>query len=108
MLVVGGNLAQIHLKKIDKKAVALIVLAKLIIMPGLGLCLISRFNLSGLIGLFILMQLAVPPATSLSVIMRHYKKEDLLISQGIFFGHMISIISLPIFLSLYFSWVMIK
>lgn len=108
MFVVGGSLAPIHLKHIDKKAILLMVLAKLVILPLLGLWLITKFNLPQLIGLLIIMQLAVPPATSLSVIARHYKKEDLLISQGIFFGHIVSLVTLPLFLSLYFTLVMIK
>jgi len=108
MFVVGGSLAPIHLKHIDKKAILLMVLAKLVILPLLGLGLIMKFKLPELIGLLIIMQLAVPPATSLSVIARHYKKEDLLISQGIFFGHIVSLVTLPIFLSLYFTLVMIK
>ena len=108
MFVVGGSLAPIHLKHIDKKAILLMVLAKLVILPLLGLGLIMKFKLPELMGLLIIMQLAVPPATSLSVITRHYKKEDLLISQGIFFGHIVSLVTLPIFLSLYFTLVMIK
>jgi hypothetical protein len=108
MIVVGGSLASIHLRHIDKKAVFLIVLAKLIILPALGIWLIIKFRLPQLVGLLIIMELAVPPATSLSVILRHYKKEDLLISQGIFVGHIASLITLPIFLSLYFMLAMIK
>lgn len=108
MFVVGASLAPIHLKHIDKKAILLMVLAKLVILPVLGLGLIMKFKLPELMGLLIIMQLAVPPATSLSVITRHYKKEDLLISQGIFFGHIVSLVTLPIFLSLYFTLVMIK
>jgi predicted permease len=108
MFVVGGSLASIHLRHVDKKAVFFMVLAKLIILPVLGLWLIVKFKLPELIGLLIIMQLAVPPATSLSVITRHYKKEDLLISQGVFFGHLLSIITLPLFLSLYFMLIMIK
>jgi hypothetical protein len=108
MFVVGGSLASIHLRHIDKKAVFLIVLAKLIILPALGIWLIIKFRLPQLVGLLIIMELAVPPATSLSVILRHYKKEDLLISQGIFVGHIASLITLPIFLSLYFMLIMIK
>jgi len=103
MLVVGGNLAQIKLQsKINKKAILLIVLIKLIILPTLGLILVKNFKLAELLGLLIIMQLAMPPATSLSIILRHYKKEDLIISQGIFFGHILSLISIPLFLSLYF------
>jgi predicted permease len=59
-------------------------------------------------GLLVLMQLAMPPATSLSVITRHYKKEDLLISQGVFFGHIASVITIAIFLSLYFTLSVVK
>ncbi|OGX15495.1 MAG: hypothetical protein A2166_05025 [Omnitrophica WOR_2 bacterium RBG_13_41_10] len=107
MFVVGGNLAEIRLKQVDIKAVALVTIIKLI-LPLLGLVLMMKLKIDFLIGLLIMMQLAMPPATSLSVILRHYKKEDLLISQGIFFGHIISILLIPIFLSLYFSVVMIK
>jgi len=106
MLVVGGNLASIHLGHIDKKVMFLMILAKLIILPVLGLVLALKANF--LMGLLILVQLAVPPATSLSVITRHYKREDLLISQGIFIGHLASLITLPLFLSLYFTLSVIK
>ena len=108
MFVVGGNLADIHLARLDKKAIFLISLAKLIILPLLGLALIIRFKLPDLMGLLILMQLAMPPATSLSIIIRHYHKEDLLISQAVFFGHLLSLITIPLFLSLYFTLGMIK
>jgi len=108
MFVVGGNLAEIHLGHVDTKAIFLVILTKLIILPLLGLALIIKFGLPELMGLLILIQLAMPSATSLSVITRHYKKEDLLISQGIFFSHIAGILSIPIFLSLYFMRVMIK
>ncbi|PIP20430.1 MAG: hypothetical protein COX40_04785 [Candidatus Omnitrophica bacterium CG23_combo_of_CG06-09_8_20_14_all_40_11] len=108
MLVVGGNLASIQLGHIDKKAMSLMILAKLIILPVLGLWLVIKFKLPQLLGLLIIMQLAVPSATSLSLIIRHYKKEDLLISQGIFLSHIVSLVTLPLFLSLYFTLSMIK
>lgn len=108
MVVVGANLASIHLGRIDKKAMFLMILAKLIILPVLGLGLVMKFKFPELMGLLILMQLAMPPATSLSLITRHYKKEDLFISQGIFIGHIVSLISIPLFLSLYFTLVMLK
>jgi predicted permease len=108
MFVVGGSLAEIQLRHIDKNALFLVILAKLIILPLLGLILIMRFRFSELMGLLILMELAVPSATSLSLITRHYKKEDLLISQGMFFSHIFSLITIPLFLSLYFTLGMIK
>jgi len=108
MFVVGADLAKIKVGHFDKNSMFWLVLVKLVILPILGLWLVLKFRFPELIGLLILIQLAVPPATSLSVIIRHYKKEDLLISQGIFFGHILSIITIPVFLSLYFSRVMIK
>ncbi|MCM8792329.1 MAG: AEC family transporter [Candidatus Omnitrophica bacterium] len=108
IIVVGGSLAQLQINRFDKKAMLYLVLAKLILMPLLGLLLFIKFRLSELIGLLIILELAVPPATSLSLIVRHYQKDDLIISQGIFFGHIVSLITLPLFLSLYFTYFMIK
>jgi len=108
MFVVGGNLAVIHLRHVDKKAIFYVVLSKLIILPALGLLLIILFKVPELFAFLILMQLTMPPATSLSVVIRHYKQEDLYISQGIFFGHILSLITIPLFLSLYFAFTMLK
>lgn len=108
MFVVGGNIAAIHLEHIDKKAMMLVVLAKLIILPLVGLAVILWLKVPRLLGLLIMMQVAMPPATSLSVVIRHYKKEDILVSQGIFFGHVISLITIPVFLSLYFTLTSLK
>ena len=108
IIVVGGSLAAIKLKFINLKANALIILAKLIILPSIGLLLILKFKINPLIGLLILIELAVPSAVTLSAIVRTYKKEDILISQGIFFSHLASVITLPVFLSLYFMLAMIR
>jgi hypothetical protein len=108
MFVVGGNLAQISLQNIDRKSLFLVILTKMIILPLIGLAVIFTFNMPRLISLLILIQLAMPSATTLSVLVSHYKKEDLLISQGIFFSHIISIITIPLFLIIYFSRFMIQ
>jgi len=108
MFVVGGNLAQIKLGHIDIKAMSLMALAKMLILPALGFWLVLWLRLPELVGLLIVIELAMPPATLLSVIAKHYNREDLLISQGILLGHIISIVTIPLFLSLYFALVMIK
>lgn len=102
MLVVGGNLAQINLGRIHKRDITFLILAKLVILPALGLLLLLQLKVPELIALLVLIELAVPSATTLSVITRHYKKEDLLISQGIFSSHIVSLVTIPVFLSLYF------
>jgi predicted permease len=108
MLVVGGNLAQIRLSHINKKAISLLILAKMVIMPLIGLILIKIFRVPELVGLLILIQLAMPSAVTISVILRSHKKEDVLASQGIFLTHIASIITIPVFLLLYFGWAVLK
>lgn len=108
IFVVGASLAQIKLRHIDKKAMGLMILAKLIVLPAIGLLLAVFIKMPELIAMMILIQLAMPPATTLSVVTTTYKKEDLLISQGIFIGHIVSIITIPLFLSLYFMLSVIK
>ncbi|MCX5700083.1 MAG: AEC family transporter [Candidatus Omnitrophica bacterium] len=108
LLVVGANLAEICFKCIDKKIMSLLILAKMIILPAIGLGLILVFAVPKLIGLLILIQLAMPSAVTLSVILRNYKREDLLVSQGIFLTHLFSVLILPAFLILYFSRIVLK
>ena len=106
--VVGGNIAAIRCARSYNKAIALMSLVKLVILPGLGLWLVYQFKLPDLVGLLIIMQLAMPPATNLSVIVSQYKQEDCLISQGVFYGNILSILTIPLFLSLYFAVSMLK
>ena len=108
MFVVGGNIALVQLKSIDKTTVFFLLLGKLIILPALGIFVVLKLGLPYLLGFLIVMQLAMPSATSLSVIIRHYKKEDALISQGVFFSHIVSLVTIPLFLSLYLSLAVLK
>jgi hypothetical protein len=108
MLVVGGNLAQINLSQINKKVISLLILAKMAILPLIGIALVKIFKIPELIGLLIIIQLAMPSAVTLSVILRGYKKDDLLASQGIFITHLVGVVTIPVFLILYFSRFMIK
>jgi predicted permease len=108
MLVVGGNVALVQLKNIDKKTTSIFLLGKLIILPVLGILIVLKLALPPLLGFLIMMQLAMPSATSLSVIIRRFNKQDTLISQGIFFSHIIGLVTIPLFLSLYLSRIMLK
>ena len=100
MFVVGGSLGLIQIRRVQLKPLALVILAKLLILPLFGLLFIWRFSPPGLFSLLLMIQLSMPSATSLSIIVSHYKREDLLISQGILFTHLFSLISVPLFLSL--------
>ena len=108
MLVVGGNVALVQLKNIDREVTFIFLLGKLIILPLLGLVIVLKFALPHLLGFLIVMQLSMPSATSLSVIIRRFNKQDVLISQGVFFSHIIGLLTIPLFLSLYLFLVMLK
>lgn len=108
MFVLGASLAEIRIEHLHKKEILLMSLVKLIIMPAIGLLFLYHFKLPELVGLLIIMQLAMPPATLLSVITRHYEKNDLIISQGTLVGHIIGIVTIPVFLSIYFMISVIK
>lgn len=100
MFVVGANIGLIRAKRqLEKKAIFYTCLIKLVILPALALFIISKINLPSLIGLFIVMQCAVPSATTLSVIAHGYEKDTHLIDHGIFWTHLISLITLPFFLA---------
>jgi len=102
MIIIGGNLALIPIaREVNKKAVSGILLVKLIFLPLLAFLILSYFHISGYVGLLIILQTAVPCATSLSLITRHYRLEDRLTNQGIFFTHICSLVTIPIFLCLY-------
>ncbi len=100
MFVVGGSLGLIQIRRVRFKLVFLLILVKLLILPFLGLLFIWKFSPPRLFGLLFIIQLAMPSATSLSLIITYYKREDLLISQGVLFTHLFSLVSIPLFLSL--------
>ncbi|MDP3041624.1 MAG: AEC family transporter [Candidatus Omnitrophota bacterium] len=108
MLVVGGNVALVQVKNIDGKTTFIFLLGKLVILPILGIVIVLKLALPHLLGFLIVMQLAMPSATSLSVIIRRFNKQDALISQGVFFSHIIGLLTIPLFLSLYLFLVMLK
>jgi len=111
MFVVGASLAELEFgKKINKAALAFVCLTKLIIMPLIIMLILINLKsrIPQLVALLLLIQAAMPPATSLSVIIRHYKKEDYLINPAIFIGHIVSIFTIPVFLSLFLSFYVIR
>ena len=101
MLVVGGNLATIPILDVDKKAIVWVVLAKLIVMPLLALGVVYYLKLDFALGFLILLEAAVPCANSLSLITRYCNMEGKFINQGMFYGHVLSILTIPFFLTLY-------
>lgn len=102
ILVVGGNLSQTAIRaKENFRQIFDLVIAKLLFLPMLFLALIFLIKPPYEIAFLLLLEGAVPSATSLSIIMRNYDRKDNIISQGIFWTHLISLLTIPIFLSLF-------
>jgi hypothetical protein len=103
MFVVGGSLARISLRALDLRAALLTVAAKLIVLPALALYAVCALKPPFMVGLLMVLQCAAPSAVSLTSIILHHKERDILVSHGILVTHLASIVTLPVFLSLYFS-----
>lgn len=102
MVVVGASLAELKPSPSPQiKLIIKLILAKLIVLPSIGLLFVSYFHLPYLMGLLIILELAVPSANSLVIIARQYAQGEKLISQGILYTHIACLITLPIFLFTY-------
>lgn len=108
IVVIGASLAELHGLKKEKQALAItpesilmVLLAKLVVLPLIGLALVGYFRIPRLLGFLIVLELAVPSATNLAIISRRYAQKDIIISRGIFLSHMVSLITLPVFLALF-------
>ena len=104
ILVVGGNLAVLQCKIVSYiKPMIYGLIIKLALLPLIFIAFVYFVRPSPLVGLLLVLQAAMPPAALLSVISRAQKSEECLISQAIFYGHIISILTIPLFLALYWT-----
>jgi predicted permease len=107
ILVVGGNLASLKTNGHSyAKSLKWGLLIKLIILPFLFLWLVILTKPKPLVGLLLVLQAAMPPATLLSVISKVQQREGPLVNQAIFYGHLISIVTIPLFLALFWIFSM--
>ena len=102
MIVIGGNLALTSFVKVKATNVAMACVAKLLILPTLALIAVLTIPMDPLISLLIMIQSAVPTGMTLSIIGRHHntRGQDF-VNQTIFFTHLLSLITLPVFLTIY-------
>ncbi|MFC1594551.1 AEC family transporter [Candidatus Omnitrophota bacterium] len=101
MIAIGANLAYVSLRNVDRKVITAVSVIKLIVLPVCAIVVLVVWKLPELLGFLILIELAVPSATSLSLIVGRYNIEDKYISQGVFFTHIASIVTIPIFLIIF-------
>jgi len=100
MIIVGGNLAMTKITQVRWGEVFAISLTKLIVFPLLAIILIVAFRIPQPLALLLMIQACMPSAVTLSVICQHHKTPNApFINQGIFFTHVFSILTMPLFLS---------
>ena len=102
-IILGCWLAKISLKGllgrlfIVGEAAAL----KLIILPLFFFIGVVSFKIFSLLGLFIILQAAMPSAVSLPIVANLNNADSEFVSQGVFFTHVLSIFTIPLWLGLY-------
>ncbi len=102
MIVIGGNLSLANLTRVNWEQVTGAALIKLIVLPLITLIVLSFLKLNPLISFVAIIQACMPSAITLSIIGRNYEtKNQDFINQSIFVTHLLSIITIPIFLGLY-------
>jgi len=99
MITLGGILAESPIRKNLSKRIELqLIIGKLIILPLIALGAIAVFKVPKLLGFLVLMQAAMPPATTLSILAKRYGANFNFISRSIFIGHIASLITIPLWL----------
>ncbi|MCM8787838.1 MAG: AEC family transporter [Candidatus Omnitrophica bacterium] len=103
MIILGCWLAKLSFEKFYKNffIIAEAAILKLIVMPLIFLAILVHFKISSIFGFFVILQAAMPSAASLPVVARLRSGYSEFVSSGVFVSHVFSILTVPIWLSLY-------
>ncbi|MGE5279402.1 MAG: AEC family transporter [Deltaproteobacteria bacterium] len=101
ILVVGGNLALMRVERSAARPLTYALLIKLVILPLFFLSLVVFLRIPAMMGFLLVLQAAMPPAVLLSVVCRSQDCGDKLVSPAIFYGHALSIVTVPLVLALF-------
>lgn len=102
MLVVGANFSLVAMRPKENTWIVFhAVVAKLLLLPLFVFGVLLLLRPPHEVAFLLLLESIVPSATSLSLIMRHYEKEDNIISAGLFWTHVASLVTIPLFLVLF-------
>jgi predicted permease len=102
MILIGGNLGMASLIKVNWTEISTIVMLKLCVLPLVTLIALLVLKLNPLISFVAMLNACMPCSVTLSIIARNYEtKNQPLVNQAIFVTHLLSMITIPIFLGLY-------
>lgn len=106
MMIIGGNLALTNLKHMDVRRIAPAVAIKLLILPTLALIALIFLRLDPIMSFVVMIQACMPTSVTLSIIGRHHNTPNQnFVNQAIFLSHLLAVITIPLFLGLYRTWV---
>jgi len=103
MIIVGCWLGRVELKGLYKKMMIVLEasFAKLVILPLIFFFVVVKLDVTPLLGFFIMLQAAMPSAVSLPIVVSLRNADSEFVSQGVLVTHLISIITVPVWLWLY-------
>jgi hypothetical protein len=103
MIILGAWLAKGWRGRIasDFKPILKVVIGKLGIIPLVFFLGVLKLKLFSLFGLFIIMEASMPSAASLPIVVNLRGGNSEFVSRGIFFTHLVSIATVPIWLEIF-------
>ena len=103
VLILGCWLAKVKLSRLYSRLFMLFEASflKLVVLPFLFLIFVIKFQIFSLFGLFVILQVAMPSATSLPIIVTLRGADSEFVSQGVFLSNIFSIFTIPLWLGLY-------
>ncbi|MDP8216979.1 MAG: AEC family transporter [Candidatus Kaelpia imicola] len=102
MVMLGMILAQSRLFRLEHlRELSVLIFSKLLLIPLVVLVLLKLIKLDGLISFLILLQAAMPSATTLSLIAHFKNAHTEFVSQGIIYTHLFLLLTLPLIFLLF-------
>lgn len=103
MLILGGWLAKgrIHNVTSHLRFHFMVNILKLIVLPLVMLVIVIKFNLYSLLGLFLILEAAMPSAASLPIVSSWYDVNTEVVAQGVLVTHVVSIITVPLWIEVF-------
>jgi predicted permease len=102
MIVIGGNLSLSGFGTTNWMQIGGAAMIKLIVLPLIALIVIPLLKLNPLVALVGMIQACMPSSITISIIARNEETRNQdFINRGIFATHLLSMVTIPIFLGLY-------
>lgn len=105
MIILGCWLGKVKLEGISKKLLLVceVSFLKLIVLPAIFLIGLVKLEIFSFLGLFIILEATMPSAASLPIVANLRGADSEFVSQGVFLTHILSIVTIPLWVGLYLA-----